>query len=334
MKNNRAVIIWLFIGFFLVFIMVIVGGITRLTGSGLSMADWKPIMGAIPPMNEAEWIAKFDLYQKTPEFVKVNSTFTLTDFKSIFWWEFIHRLLARIIGIIFIVPFVFFWIKKKFDKVLLKKVFIIFILGGLQGLLGWYMVKSGLVDKPHVSHFRLAAHLLTALSVMVYILWVIMDIVYPSRESVHVKGLKKGVWALLILIVLQITYGAFVAGLKAGFMYNTFPKMGSNWLAPEVGEGGFASLFSHGATVQFIHRTLGVILMILAPLFWVWARRQNVVGRQNRGLVFLNVSVGIQVLLGILALLYIVPVSLGVIHQAGAAVVLCAVVYLLHQTKE
>jgi heme a synthase len=333
MKNNRAVIIWLFIGFFLVFIMVVVGGITRLTGSGLSMADWKPIMGAIPPMNEAQWIAKFDLYQQTPEFEKVNPSFTLTDFKSIFWWEFIHRLLARIIGVIFIIPFVFFWIKKKFDKVLLKKVFIIFVLGGLQGLLGWYMVKSGLVDKPHVSHFRLAAHLLTALSVMAYILWVIMDIVYPDRESVHVKGLRKITWVILGIIVLQITYGAFVAGLKAGFMYNTFPKMGANWLAPEVGEGGFTSLFSQGATVQFIHRTLGIILMFVAPLFWIWARRKNVVGRQNRGFIFLNLSVGIQVLLGVFALLYIVPVSLGVIHQAGAVVVLCSAVYLLHQTK-
>jgi len=334
MENNRAVIIWLFTGFFLVFIMVVVGGITRLTGSGLSMADWKPIMGAIPPMTEVEWMDKFDLYQQTPEFEKVNSTYTLIEFKSIFWWEFIHRLLARIIGIVFIIPFIFFWIKKKFDKVLLKKVFIIFILGGLQGLLGWYMVKSGLVDKPHVSHFRLAAHLLTALSVMVYILWVIMDIVYPNRESVHVKGLKKTAWVLLILIILQITYGAFVAGLKAGFMYNTFPKMGANWIAPEVGEGGFASLFSHGATVQFIHRALGIILMLFAPLFWIWARRQNVVGRQNRGFIFLNVSVAFQVLLGILALVYVVPVSLGVIHQAGAVLVLCAAVYLLHQTKE
>ena len=333
MKNNRAVIIWLFTGFVLVFMMVVVGGITRLTGSGLSMADWKPIMGAIPPMNEAEWIDKFELYQQTPEFEKVNSSYTLIDFKSIFWWEFIHRLFARIIGIVFIVPFIFFWVKKKFDKALLKKVFIIFILGLLQGLLGWYMVKSGLVDKPHVSHFRLAAHLLTALSVMVYILWVIMDIIYPNNESVHVKGLKKATWAILILIVLQITYGAFVAGLKAGFMYNTFPKMGANWLAAEVGEGGFTSLFSHGATVQFIHRTLGILLMFAAPLFWIWARRKNVVGRQNRGFIFLNVSVGIQVLLGIFALLYIVPVSLGVIHQAGAVVVLCAAVYLLHQTK-
>ena len=258
----------------------------------------------------------------------------LPGFKAIFWFEFMHRLWGRIIGVAFFVPFVFFLARGWMVRGLTPKLSFMLVLGGLQGLMGWYMVKSGLVDKPHVSHFRLAAHLLTALSVMVYILWVIMDIVYPNRESVHVKGLKKGVWALLILIVLQITYGAFVAGLKAGFMYNTFPKMGSNWLAPEVGEGGFASLFSHGATVQFIHRTLGVILMILAPLFWVWARRQNVVGRQNRGLVFLNVSVGIQVLLGILALLYIVPVSLGVIHQAGAAVVLCAVVYLLHQTKE
>ena len=334
MKNNRAVIIWLFTGFFLVFIMVVIGGITRLTGSGLSMADWKPIMGAVPPMNDGEWLDKFELYQQTPEFEKVNSSFTLSEFKSIFWWEFIHRLLGRIIGIVFIIPFIFFWVKKKFDKPLMKKVFVIFILGGLQGVLGWYMVKSGLVDKPHVSHLRLAAHLLTALSVMVYILWVIMDLVYPNRESVHINGLRKVAWVIIGLVVLQITYGAFVAGLKAGFMYNTFPKMGANWLAPEIGEGGLSSLISHGATVQFIHRTLGILLMIVAPLFWVWARKKDVVGRQNRGFIFLNVSIGIQVLLGVFALLYVVPVSLGVIHQAGAVVVLCAAVYLLHQTKE
>jgi len=333
MKNNRPIIIWLFTGFFLVFAMVIIGGITRLTGSGLSMADWKPIMGAVPPMNEAQWMDKFELYQQTPEFEKVNSSFTLSEFKSIFWWEFIHRLLGRVIGIVFIIPFIVFWIKKKFDKPLMKKMLIIFVLGGLQGLLGWYMVKSGLVDKPHVSHFRLAAHLLTALSVMMYILWVILDIVFPNRESTQSTKFKKVALLFLGLIILQITYGALVAGLKAGFMYNTFPKMGSNWVAPDVGERGISGLLSNGATVQFIHRMLGLLLFVLAPIVLIFTRKENVVGRQNRGILFLNISIGVQVLLGIFALLYVVPVSLGVIHQAVAVVVLSASVYFLHQSK-
>lgn len=333
MRNNRPIIIWLFSGFFLVYAMVVIGGITRLTGSGLSMADWKPIMGTLPPMNEAEWQSKFDLYQQTPEFEKVNTHFELGDFKTIFWWEYIHRLLGRVIGLVFIIPFLFFWIKKKFDKPLLRKTLIIFVLGGLQGLLGWYMVKSGLVDKPHVSHFRLAAHLITALSVMMYILWVIMDLVYPTRESTYNAKFKKMAVIILLLVVVQIVYGAFVAGLKAGLMYNTFPKMGTNWIANEVGEGGLSGMFSNGATVQFIHRILGILLFLVAPIFWIWARKNGAVGRQNRGLIYLNVSVGIQFILGIFTLLYFVPVSMGVIHQAGAVLVLCSSVYLLHESK-
>lgn len=333
MQTHRSVIIWLFSGFFLVYMMVVIGGITRLTGSGLSMADWKPIMGALPPMNDVEWNEKFDLYRSTPEFNKINRHFELNDFKTIFWWEYLHRLLGRVIGLVFIIPFFYFYAKKKLDKSLLKKTFVIFVLGGLQGLLGWYMVKSGLVDEPHVSHFRLAAHLITALSVMMYILWVIMDLTYPNRESTHKSQFKKIGLILLFLVVVQIIYGAFVAGLKAGFMYNTFPKMGGNWVASEVGSGGFSSLFWHGPTVQFIHRTLGIILLIAAPLFWLWARRKGVVGRQNRGFIYLNASIGLQFLLGVLTLLYVVPVSLGVIHQAGAVLVLSSAIYLLHESK-
>ncbi len=325
MKNNRPIIIWLLTGFFLVYLMVVIGGITRLTGSGLSMADWKPILGAMPPMNEAEWMEKFELYKATPEFKIINNDFTLEDFKTIFWWEFIHRDLGRLIGLIFFIPFLIFWFKKKFDRPFLKKMIILFILGGFQGVLGWFMVASGLDQIPHVSHYRLAAHLVTALFVMMYILWVVLDLVYPKEKERPNDGIRKLGVIMISMVGVQLIYGAFVAGLKAGFGNHTL----SSVVAMPY---EFGSILTNGFTVLFMHRYLAIAIFLFAIYIWYKSKGLQLTGRRIQAANFLLVSVVIQFLLGVLALLYSVPVELGVIHQAGAVLVLSSTLYLIHES--
>ncbi|MCT4582661.1 MAG: COX15/CtaA family protein [Flavobacteriales bacterium] len=324
-KSLTPVVRWLFLGYFLIFVMVIVGGVTRLTGSGLSMADWKPIMGAIPPLNEADWLEKFELYKATPEYKIVNNHFSLEEFKSIFWWEFIHRDLGRLIGLVFIIPFAIFWFQKRFDKSLLKKMLIILGLGALQGLLGWYMVSSGLVDKPHVSHFRLAAHFITALSAMLYIFWVATSILFPHNNSL--PSLNRKTKTLLILVVIQLIYGAFTAGLKAGF---------GNYIFTDVFAfpSQFSSFINDGPTVLFTHRYLAIIILIYTLYLYI-KELTNIAltNYQKKGLHLVLGAVFIQVVLGILTLLNSVPISLGVIHQAGAVIVITSCVYLIRRTS-
>lgn len=226
-KCDRSIIIWLVFVCLMIFAMVIIGGITRLTDSGLSMVEWKPLMGAIPPLTEAEWLRVFDLYKQYPEYQKVNSGMELSEFKFIFFWEYFHRLFGRLIGVVFFIPYVYFLFKKKIEKKLNKKLFIAFILGGLQGLMGWYMVKSGLIDRPDVSHFRLAAHFGLALTIIGYIFWIILgQINFSNQKLIYYPKLFWSLAILLVILSVQIIYGAFVAGLDAGLAYNTFPTMG------------------------------------------------------------------------------------------------------------
>lgn len=323
-KSLKPVVNWLFLGYFLIFAMVVIGGITRLTGSGLSMADWKPIMGAIPPLNEIDWLEKFELYKATPEYKIVNNHFSLEEFKSIFWWEFIHRDLGRLIGLIFIIPFITFWIQKRFDKSLLKKMLAILALGALQGILGWYMVSSGLVDKPHVSHFRLAAHFITALSAMLYIFWVAISILYPNRTSS--SSINKKIKTLSLIVLFQIIYGAFTAGLKAGFGNYLFVDIFS---FPDQ----INNFINHGPTVLFIHRYLAIIITIYTTyIYFTSIKTKNILSHQTTGLKIILVTVYGQVLLGILTLLNSVPINLGVLHQAGAVVVITSCIYLIRRT--
>ena len=326
MKVNslKPVVNWLFLGYFLIFVMVVIGGITRLTGSGLSMADWKPIMGAIPPLNEADWLAKFDLYKATPEYKIVNNHFSLSEFKSIFWWEFIHRDLGRLIGLIFIIPFITFWVQKRFDKTLLKKMFIILGLGALQGVLGWYMVSSGLVDKPHVSHFRLAAHFITALSAMLYIFWVAISILFPHKTDL--PSLNKKVKLLGAIVLIQIIYGAFTAGLKAGF---------GNYLFVDVFAlpNQISSLINDGPTVLFVHRYLALFILIYTTYIYFNSKRiKAILPHQVTALKFILVTVYGQVFLGVLTLLNSVPISLGILHQTGAILVITSCIYLIKRS--
>jgi heme a synthase len=333
---NKSIIIWLLTGCVLVFSMVVVGGITRLTKSGLSIVEWNVIAGTLPPLNERQWEAEFEKYKQFPEYKKLNYHFSLEDYKNIFWWEYIHRLLGRVIGIVFLVPFVYFWARKKFSPPLLKKVLILFVLGGFQGFLGWFMVKSGLVNNPNVSHYRLALHLITAFAAFSFSLWLALDLIYKNKDDYKpLPVLKRLTFIFLSVLILQIIYGAFVAGLKAGLVYNTFPKMGDSWIAEGVtGMDPLWKNFVEGlGGVQFVHRYIAYALVILGGYLWVKSKKMGLLSRQMMAVNSLVIMLFSQFLLGVFTLIYKVPVSLGVIHQAGAMVMLAITLYLLHSLK-
>ena len=336
MKFSKSVIIWLVTGALLVAAMVVIGGITRLTNSGLSMVEWKLIMGSIPPLSESEWQATFDKYQQFPEYQKINTSYTLEDFKSIFWWEYAHRLLGRLLGLVFLIPFLIFWLKGYFNKRWLWRLSILFVLGGFQGFLGWYMVKSGLINNPDVSHYRLAAHLLAALMLFSYIIWLINDWKYPAKSSVRVEGYNISLWALYLLTLVQVGYGAMVAGLNGGLFYNTYPRMNGEWLPASIiarlESFGWVSIINDLTTVQFIHRWLGTTLFFLVViLFYVFYH--SLITHLKKGLKLLILVVGTQALLGILALLFSVPILLAVLHQFTALILLGVLVVNLHASR-
>ncbi|MDH3578933.1 MAG: COX15/CtaA family protein, partial [Gammaproteobacteria bacterium] len=230
--QDRAVATWLLVCCGLVFAMVVLGGFTRLTGSGLSMVDWRPLMGILPPMSGAEWQRVFELYQQSPEFQNVNSHMDVNAFKGIYWLEYLHRLLGRTIGVVFLIPFIVFVIRGYIQKKEWPKYLLMFVLGGLQGLLGWYMVKSGLIDVPRVSQYRLTAHLVAAFLIYAYMFWVAMSLLFPAPVAAAKHPWYGRTLALAALASVTIISGGFVAGLKAGKIYNTFPMMGDYWLPP------------------------------------------------------------------------------------------------------
>jgi heme a synthase len=335
MTRNRPIIIWLLSGCFLIFTMVVIGGITRLTHSGLSMSTWSLIGGAIPPLNTSEWIDAFNIYKTTPEFLKINSHFTLSDFKSIFFWEYLHRLIGRILGLVFIIPFFYFLIKKKLTKKLKIQSTLLLLLGAMQGAIGWWMVKSGLVEKPDVSHYRLAIHLITAFLTCAYIVWVALPLIFSNSNAGNSKLFKLNI-GLFILIIIQIIYGAFVAGLDAGVGFNSWPKMGDKWIADAVFSlKPFWKNFTEGRFgVQFIHRTLGII--IVAYTLFVCGVGKNFIltKMQKRALTLSFLIVLLQVVLGVFTLIFIVPISLALMHQVMAFFLLLSVVYSLFTFKK
>jgi cytochrome c oxidase assembly protein subunit 15 len=330
---NRRVATWLLICCALVFAMVVLGGVTRLTGSGLSMADWRPVTGILPPLSDSDWAKTFELYQQTPEYRLVNSHMQVDDFKSIFWLEFLHRLLGRSIGLIFFLPFVVFVYKGYIEKREWPKYALMFALGGLQGVLGWYMVKSGLIDNPHVSQYRLTAHLLAAFLIFSYMFWVALSRLYPPDEKRHPWFGRTR--ALIGLISLTILSGGFVAGLKAGKIYNTFPLMGDGWLPPGLAalDPFWRNVFENMTTVQFDHRVLAVTTFALTVVFWFRARKAELPKRTGRAVNALLHVASLQVLLGITTLLLAVPVVLGASHQAVAMLLFTVALYVLHSLR-
>ena len=334
MKDHKGVIYWLLTGCVLIFTMVVVGGITRLTHSGLSMSDYNLITGTIPPLNEQEWEVAFELYQQYPEFQKINYNFTLEDFKQIYFWEWIHRVIGRLIGMVFIIPFLYFLIRKQLTRATINKCLVLLFLGGFQGFLGWFMVKSGLVDRPDVSHYRLAMHLTTAFITFAYTLWVALDLIFPERKPVNIKMRNLIRWGLAVLLV-QIVWGAFVAGLDAGWIHNHWPKMSDGkWIHETVTieqEPVWKNFVEGKSGVQFVHRYLAYVVVAMIVLIWWRGKKLVKTAWQTKGLNTLLVLVFVQFLLGIFTLLLQVPVWLGVLHQVFAFFLLAAMTFSLHR---
>lgn len=334
MKDNKHVIYWLITGCALIFIMVIVGGITRLTHSGLSISDYKLISGTIPPMNLEEWNEAFELYKQYPEYKKLNYHFTLEEFKDIYFWEWIHRVIGRFIGIVFIIPFLYFLIRKQLSRSTIKKSLILLFLGGFQGFLGWYMVKSGLVDKPDVSHYRLAMHLTTAFITFAYTIWVALDLWFPVKKEIQ-KGLRNILRIALVLLIIQIIWGAFVAGLDAGWIHNHWPLMSDGKLIHEtvfIEQDPVWKNFIEGKSgVQFIHRYLAYIVVGIITVIWYRTKKMDLTILQRQGIHSLMILVIIQFITGVFTLILQVPVWLGVLHQVWAFFLLAALTFTLHR---
>lgn len=328
---DRRIAQWLLVCCALVFVMVVLGGVTRLTGSGLSMVDWRPVTGFLPPMNDEAWQKTFELYQESPEFQKINSQMNVNDFKGIFWLEFLHRLLGRTIGIVFLVPFLFFVGKGYIRKNEWLKYGTMFVLGGLQGVLGWYMVKSGLVDDPHVSQYRLTAHLVAAFLIYAYMFWVALSLLFPSGSNERHPWYGKTL-ALTTLISVTVISGGFVAGLKAGKVFNTFPMMGEYWVPPGLMaiKPWWRNLFDNIATVQFDHRILAITTFALIVTYWVRMPKSNLPARVRKGVNALLHTAVLQVALGIATLLLVVPIPLAATHQGVAMLLFTVALYLCH----
>ena len=334
MKDNKKVIYWLLTGCVLIFIMVIVGGITRLTHSGLSISNYKLISGTIPPTNAMQWNEAFDLYKQYPEYQKLNYNMTLDEFKDIYFWEWIHRVIGRVIGLVFLLPFLYFLATKQLTKATIKKCVILLFMGSFQGFLGWYMVKSGLVDRPDVSHYRLAMHLTTAFLTFAYTFWVALDLIYPSKKQIN-TSFRNLVRVGLVILVIQIIWGAFVAGLDAGRIHNHWPLMNDGELIHTTvtteQEPLYKNFIEGKSGVQFVHRYLAYLVVGCIGLIWFKARKNTPTLLQKRGINLLLILVGVQFVLGVLTLVLFVPVWLGVLHQVTAFLLLASMTFTLHR---
>ena len=334
MKDNKKVIYWLLTGCTLIFIMVIVGGITRLTHSGLSISNYKLISGTIPPTNALQWNEAFDLYKQYPEYQKLNYNMTIDEFKDIYFWEWIHRVIGRFIGLVFVIPFVYFLLRKQLKKSTIKKCLILLVMGGFQGFLGWFMVKSGLVDKPDVSHYRLAMHLTTAFLTFAYTFWVALDLIFPSKKEINTR-FRNLIRVGLVILVIQIIWGAFVAGLDAGWIHNHWPLMNDGELIHQSvtteQEPLWRNFIEGKSGVQFVHRYLAYIVVGIIGFIWFKARKNKTTMLQQKGINLLLILVGVQFVLGVLTLVLFVPVWLGVLHQVTAFFLLATMTFTLHR---
>ncbi len=303
-KGARVVANWIYVGIAMLVVQVLLGGITRLTGSGLSITEWKPIMGALPPMNEADWQSAFIEYQKIAQFKYLNQHFTLGDFKFIFFWEWFHRLWARMIGVVFLIPFIFFLVKGYFKRWMILPLVVLFVLGAMQGFVGWIMVKSGLNENDlYVSHIRLAAHFISAMILICYAVIFAIKLTAKPASYVEQPGLRKAAISIILVIVIQLTYGAFMAGLKAGPAAATWPDINGSYLPANMFDNGWYDAFHNKLAIHFIHRNLAYLLALLVLIFWWSARRTNfssLFKRYNNAAIILVFA---QVLLGIITVL-------------------------------
>lgn len=337
--GDAAVEAWLWFVAALVVAMVVVGGATRLTDSGLSITEWQPILGAIPPLNEADWLTAFEKYKQIPEYHIVNKGMELQAFKSIFWWEWSHRFLGRFIGMAFALPLAIFWLTGRLRSGLPSRLAGVLALGGLQGAIGWYMVSSGLADRVDVSQYRLALHLATAFAILALLVWLALDernarsALRPSHAADSIRALSP---LLIVALAVQIVLGAFVAGLKAGLIYNTWPDMNGRFIPTDywLDERGILSIFESLAAAQFNHR-IGAYLVfaVTATLLWRVLKGEASGGARRSALV-LAAAVVAQITIGIATLLHHVPLSLGLLHQGAAAIVLAIAVWHLYTVRQ
>lgn len=339
LKQQRPVAIWLYIGVGMLIVQVLLGGITRLTGSGLSITEWKPILGALPPLTEAAWNEAFDKYKEIAQYQYVNNHFSLSDFKSIYFWEWLHRNWARFIGVVFIIPFIWFLVKKKLDASMVQPLIILFVLGGLQGAIGWIMVKSGLnTEDLYVSHIRLAIHFIAALILLCYTFWFALKLSTDNKHVIHVPGLRRLNSWLLAILALQLVYGAFMAGMHAALVANTWPDINGMWWPDTMfTKGGLLADITHNAiTVQFIHRGLAYIISILVVVWWWLAGSRHLNSRLYSIRYVPLLLVFLQVLLGVLTLFNStvkIPVVLGVMHQCVGMLLLLSLVWTLYLSR-
>jgi len=323
--NARAVSNWLLGVAALVLLMIIVGGITRLTESGLSITRWEPVSGVIPPLTLADWLVEFDRYRATPEYSLVNRGMSLAEFRFIYFWEWAHRLLGRLIGLAFALPLAWFALRRMIPPGYGPRLVALLALGGAQGAVGWWMVKSGLVDRVDVAHERLAVHLLMALTIFAALIWTALDL-RAARAPVAVA--RRWVWPFFGLMFVQFLFGAFTAGLKAGRIYSEWPLMGGGLVPPELGYLAplWRDIVDNPVTVQFIHRSLAIVVASAALLI-AWRMAKAGAGWRAGALGF---AVIVQFALGVLTLIHAVPIGLGVAHQGWAAVLLASAVALAH----
>lgn len=336
-KGNRAIVIWLYTGVFMIIVQVLLGGITRLTGSGLSITEWKPILGALPPMSDAAWQDAFGKYQQIAQSKYLNNHFTISDFKSIYFWEWLHRNWARLISVVFAVPFVYFIIKKKIHKSMIRPMVVLFLLGALQGLIGWVMVKSGLNEEDlYVSHIRLAVHFIAALGLLWYTLWFALKLSVPADSIVSAPGLRKLAGWILAILTLQLIYGAFMAGLHAALAAPTWPSI-NGMIVPDgmFAQGGWIEDITHNQlTIQFIHRGLAYLLVVLIA---IWHFRSQRFSELAGVRVFALFMVLLQVFLGVLTVLNSttkIPLGFALAHQFTGMILLMTMIRGHFATKK
>jgi cytochrome c oxidase assembly protein subunit 15 len=336
--SPRAIAVWLLACCAMVFAMAVIGAVTRLTESSLSMVEWKPLIGILPPLSETEWQRVFDLYRQTPEYRYVNTGMSLAEFQQIFWWEWFHRLWGQLIGFAFLLPFLGFWLTRRIPPGLMPKLAGLFLLGGLQGVIGWFMVASGLIDRPAVSHYRLALHLGTAFLIYALMLKVALGLLDPrprAGASSRAPALRRHARIALGFVAVTILWGAFTAGLDAGSIYPTWPLMGGRLVPGEMWflDPAWLNLFENHAAVQFTHRWLAIATGLIVLALALRAAAAGLTAR-GRGLALgLGAAVLAQIALGITTLLSGVEIPVAASHQAGALVLITLLIMLLHELK-
>ena len=333
-RGETAIAYWLLFCCGMIFAMVVIGGITRLTLSGLSITEWQPVTGILPPLSEVQWAAEFEKYRRIPQYRQLNLGMSLAEFKSIYFWEYLHRLWGRLIGFAYALPLVYFVARRQVPRRLIVPLCGIFALGAAQGLLGWYMVTSGLAERVSVSQYRLVAHLALALAIYGVTLWIALGILWRGQNTTG-AGWRRAGETIIGLVALTIVAGGFVAGLHAGLIYNTFPLMDGSLVPP-----GYAQLqpfilnwFENVAAVQFNHRLLATATTAAVLLLWLASMRAGMPRAARLGLHALLAAAALQFTLGIATLLLVVPVPLGAAHQAGAVLLLTAAIVLRHALR-